>query len=146
MAKGAKQKSNVILLASGSKHARKAEPKMQTAIGPPPPHFDDVALAAWNTIVDDLKTAGTIFQVDRFGLETLCMALQRLRNAQKIIAEYGEVTESPDGKLEKNPACTIETAANATIKSYICEFGLTPATRGKVTAPTPTEINPFENL
>ena len=146
MAKGAKQKSNVILLASGSKHARKAEPNLKKKIGAPPADLDDVELAAWKMVVAELSAVGTIFEADRLALETLCRAFSRLRQASKEIKEFGITYEDEMGKRVKNPACTVETAANATIARYCSEFGITPASRGKVVAPPAAETNPFDNL
>jgi P27 family predicted phage terminase small subunit len=146
MGKGAKQKSNVILMASGSKHARKTEPNLKKKIGPPPADLDDVELAAWKMVVGELDPVGTICEADRLALETLCRSFSRLRQASKEIKQFGITYEDDMGKRVKNPACTVATAENATIARYCAEFGITPASRGKVIAPPPAEINPFENL
>ena len=138
MARGAKQKSNVILIASGSKHARATEPLMKRKIGPAPDHFSGVALETWEMIVAELDAVGTIYQVDRVALEALCVAHQRLREAQESIAALGIIYEDETGRWVKNPACTVETAANNTIARFSAEFGLTSASRGKVQAP-PTQ-------
>jgi P27 family predicted phage terminase small subunit len=146
MAKGAKQKSNVILLASGSKHARPNEPRMKTPLGPAPVYFSGVALETWKMFVAELTAAGTIFQVDRVGLETLCLAVQRQREAQEMIDQLGVIFEDPVKGWTKNPACTVIVAENNTIARYLAEYGLTPASRGKVAAPTHAKKSRFADL
>lgn len=146
MAKGAKQKSNVVLMASGSKHARPLEPKMKRKIGPPPAHFAGVALETWKMIVAELDGVGVIFQVDRVALEALCVAHQRLRETQESMQELGIIYQDDMGKWVKNPACTVETAANNAIARFSAEFGLTSASRGKVQATPETQKNRFEGF
>ena len=45
-----------------------------------------------------------------------------------------------------NPALRQIKQEDGTILRYLAEFGLTPASRGKVIAPPAAEINPFDNL
>lgn len=146
MAKGAKQKSNVILLASGSKHARPFEPVMKSQIQGPPDYFRGEALKMWNRIVPELSEMGIIYEVDRPAMEALCLSYQRLREAQEAIDEHGVVIDDPMKGLIKNPACTVATAENNTIARLSAEFGLTSASRGKVTAPPKAKTNKFSEI
>lgn len=146
MGKGAKQKSNVILMATRSKHARCLEPNLKNKIGPPPADLTGCELDAWNMVVGELSEVGTICEADRLALETLCRAFGRLRQASNEIRDFGITYEDEMGRRVKNPACTVESAANATIARYCAEFGITPASRGKVQAPAPVESNPFDSL
>ena len=76
--------------------------------------------------------AGTIFDADRVGLETLCLAVQRQHQAQDAIDDLGVIYEDPMKGWVKNPACTVIVAENNIIARLLAEFGLTPASRGKV--------------
>lgn len=146
MGRGAKQKSNVVLMASGSKHARPLEPKPKTQIGAPPPYFSGVALETWKWAVERLSESGTIFEADRVGLETLCLAVQRQRQAQESIDDLGVIYEDPMKGWVKNPACTVIVAENNIIARLLAEFGLTPASRGKVQGIPETKKNRFEGF
>lgn len=146
MAKGAKQKSNVILMATGSKHARKDEPKMGQKLGPPPKHFSGVALETWNWAVTVLTECGTIFEADRVALETLCLARHRLSRLQAIIDEEGEYIYDPIKGMVPHPLLTKIPPENSIIARLLAEFGLTPASRGKVIAPKAPEKNRFEGF
>jgi P27 family predicted phage terminase small subunit len=145
MAKGAKQKSNVILLAAGSKHARANEPKPSTPIGAAPDYFRGVALETWNWAIQQNEVR-TIFEADRVALETFCLAVQRQREAQELIDDLGVIFEDPEKGWVKNPACTVIVAENNIIARLSAEFGFTPASRGKVQAPAAEKKNRFEGF
>lgn len=132
MAKGAKQKSNVILMASGSKHARPLEPQMKRKLGPPPVGFKGVALETWNWAFVVLNEVGTIYESDRVGLETLCLARHRLSRLQAIIDDEGEYIDDPMKGMVPHPILTKIPPENNIIARLLAEFGLTPASRGKV--------------
>lgn len=119
---------------------------MKRKMGPPPTHFSGVALETWKMIVVELDDAGTLYQVDRVALEALCVAHQRLRQSQDAIDRHGIVYENDLGKLEKNPACTVETAANNAIARFSAEFGITSASRGKVLGPGSKPTNDFDDF
>lgn len=146
MAKGAKQKSNVILIAAGSRHARKNQPKVKAPIGPAPNYFGEHAREKWNEIVPELVENGTIGRVDRMAMEALCLAYQRLREAQQQIDDLGVVFEDPMKGWVKNPACTVATAENNIIARLSAEFGLTAASRGRVVSPPKGQANPFDEF
>lgn len=90
--------------------------------------------------------AGTIFEADRVGLETLCLAVQRQREAQDHIDDLGVIFEDPVKGWTKNPACTVIVAENNTIARLLAEFGLTPASRGKVQGIPETKKSRFEGF
>lgn len=146
MGKGAKQKSNVILMAAGSKHARPNEPQMRRAIGPPPAHFKGIALETWNWAVSVLQEAGTIYEADRVGLETLCLARHRLWKLQEIVDDEGEWIDDPIKGMIPHPILTKMPPENNIIARLLSEFGLTPASRGKVIAPEKAQGNPFDSI
>lgn len=143
MAKGAKQKSNVVLMATGSKHARPLEPKMRRKIGPPPAHFQGVALETWKWAVEVLAEVGTLFEADRVGLETLCLAKHRLWKLQAIVDEEGECIDDPVKGMIPHPILTKMPPENNIIARLLAEFGLTPASRGKVQGNPETKPNRF---
>jgi P27 family predicted phage terminase small subunit len=146
MAKGAKQKSNVVLMAAGSKHARPNEPRMKTPLGPAPVYFSGVALEAWKILATELTAAGTIFQVDRFWLQQLCESFERYREAQEMINQLGVIFEDPVKGWTKNPAHTVIVAETNIQLRSLSEGGLTPASRGKVIALIDAKKSRFADL
>jgi P27 family predicted phage terminase small subunit len=119
---------------------------MKPGIGDPPGHLRGDALEKWNEIAAELVTVGTIARVDRTALETLCLAYQRLREAQQHVDDLGVIFEDPMKGWVKNPACTVVTAENQIIARLSAEFGITPASRGKVAAPQKDLGNPFDEF
>lgn len=146
MAKGAKQKSNVILMAAGSKHARPLEPKMKKKIGPPPENFNGVALETWKSIVADLTECGTIFEAHRLALKTLCLAEHRLSAYQEIVDNEGYMIDDPVKGMIPHPILTKMPPENNIIARLASEFGLTPASRGKVLAPADAKKSKFADF
>ncbi|GAA5124626.1 phage terminase small subunit P27 family [Luteolibacter yonseiensis] len=144
--RGAKQKPNSLLAAGGSKHLRLLEPVMKAPIGDAPEHFRGVAMETWVWAVERLTEAGTIYDADRVALETLCLAVHRQQEAQDFINDMGVIYEDPVKGWTKNPACTVITAENNIIARLLAEFGLTPASRGKVQGPTEKKKSRFEGF
>lgn len=142
---GAKQKSNVILMAGGSKHARPLEPKYRTPVGKPPEILAGVALETWQKISNEMTAAGTISNVDAEALLAYCTAVQDLHDTYEDIETFGRIVETERG-LVKNPAFTIRATALTQIKAFACEFGLTPASRGKVKGSPDEKKNKFADL
>jgi Phage terminase, small subunit len=48
-------------------------------------------------------------------------------------------------RLKKNPACTVSETAMKTMKSFLVEFGMTPAARSRIRIEKPKEADPFED-
>ncbi len=145
MAKGAKQKSNIVHLATGSKHARPLEPKYKTPVGKPPEILSGVGLETWEKIAAEMTIAGTISNVDAEALLAYCTAVQDLYDTYEDIETHGRIVETERG-LVKNPAFTIRATALTQIKAFACEFGLTPASRGKVQGTPEPKKNRFEGF
>lgn len=145
MAKGAKQKSNIVHMATGSKHARPLEPKYKTPVGKPPAILSGVGLETWQKIAKEMTAAGTLANVDAESLLAYCTAVQDLHDTYEDIETHGRIVETERG-LVKNPAFTIRASALTQIKAFACEFGLTPASRGKVKGSPDEKKNKFADV
>ncbi|WP_414867559.1 phage terminase small subunit P27 family [Pseudomonas donghuensis] len=91
---------------------------------------------AWGRLTVLLDRMGVLTEADGFALERLCdcyaeiLALRDLVDAQGRIYE----TTSTQGELvlKANPAVAMLADVDRRFKSYLVEFGLTPAARSKV--------------
>lgn len=113
--------------------ARANEPKLPGGVGEPPDWLDHEAREEWWRVVPDLDTAGVTSRVEATALGAYCLAVSRLRKAQAEVFRDG-LTIMTEGGLRKHPAISIIERAEATIKAFAAEFGMTPASRSKVQA------------
>lgn len=135
---GRKLKPNALHALSGSKNYRKNEPKMASGLGAPPDHLKGDALGEWNRIVPLLEAAGIGSEASRETLAAYCDAVWLYKKAKREIEEKGIAVETERG-YARNPACTVMATALSHIRQYASEFGITPASIGKITVSKPEE-------
>lgn len=128
---------------SGHRNLNKVAPK--GALGTPemPLGLSDVAQQEWNDIVPLLVRMGVqLCEGDGKALAAYCSCYAQWMLAEKEIAEYGItvniVREDPDdgdvifSEYKVNPAVRVRSDALRQMKSFLIEFGLTPASRCKL--------------
>ena len=79
------------------------------------------------------------------GVESYCLAVANMRQAEAIIAKDGPTYISPTGELKRHPATTLVKEAVEASRRLAAELGLTPASRTKNSggAPGEGEANEF---
>jgi len=132
MAKGRKPTSRELKVLAGTiKPCRDRENPPQFELienfPEPPAHFGEDAKEMWGNLGPQLVAAKILQTVDLYALEQLCSFWEKVR--MKI-------------KSGEDTTATEQTA----LKSLFCEFGITPASRSKVTAGGKKELgNRFAN-
>ena len=102
----------------------------------------------WHSIVPILLAMGVLTKVDGKALGAYCASFARWLLAELDVAKYGLVIEEPvidtlTGKqrrlrgqyvvrLKKNPAIPTSNEAMKMMKSFLIEFGMTPASRTRL--------------
>ena len=82
-------------------------------------------------------------EADRTALGLYCTAVHRAQKAEQEVERKGmTVTNPTTGALHAHPLLTVAKEARAQALRYGCEFGLTPARRGKMHAPAGSEPAP----
>lgn len=114
-------------------------------IGPPPAEFTGVALEKWKELSKILDERGTATTDDRGVLQILCLAYAAHHKATETIERYGDILQSERG-WTRNPACLNQNGAAGTIAKLSAQFGLTPASRGKLKAPPKEEAGDFDDF
>lgn len=104
---------------------------MRAGIPVCPGHLDVEAKAEWFRIVPELQAAKLLKLVDRAALAAYCQLWSRWVMAEGVIAEKG-MTYDANGLLKVNPAVRIAQDSLSMMKSYLVEFGFTPASRSRV--------------
>jgi len=120
-----------------------------------PKGMPKAARREWRRIVPLLKEINVLSKVDGLALAAYCRAHSLVEQAAKEI-ETGGLTfrvmyEDEDsgkmvpGEIKANPAVGIYMNAMKVMKSFLIEFGLTPASRSKLKVSKSSEADPMAN-
>jgi P27 family predicted phage terminase small subunit len=97
-----------------------------------PRWLSDEAKKVWRRTVKQLAQMGVLYESDGDALAAYCEAVSRHAAASKMVQAEGILVEGRNGLLVKNPAVQVARDAEATIKSFAQEFGLTPSARTRI--------------
>jgi P27 family predicted phage terminase small subunit len=108
-----------------------------------PKRFAGHALEFWNEHAALLKERGQLTRDSRASLEALCECYAEWRELQEDLATNGrfqKVKTGSDDTMERaRPALAAYQDADRRLKGWLIEFGLTDASRGKVSAEPPQD-------
>lgn len=138
---GRRPKPTALKLVAGNPGKRatnKREPKPRREIPSCPAHLSDDGKVAWGRLSVLLDRMGVLTEADTAALERLCDCYADILESRELIKTDGRTykvsTQSGDTLIKANPAVAQLRAADSQFKSYLVEFGLTPAARSKVQA------------
>ena len=138
---GRRPKPTVLKLVEGNPGKRKinkAEPKPARSIPSCPAHLSDSGKVAWGRLTVLLDRMGVLTEADSAALERLCDCYSDVLTCREALAVDGWTYKTTDAQgntlIKGNPAAAQLRAADSQFKSYLIEFGLTPAARSKVHA------------
>ncbi|WP_193146548.1 phage terminase small subunit P27 family [Serratia marcescens] len=135
---GRRPKPSHLKVVTGNPGKRKLndkEPQPAREIPSPPSHLTDWGKTAWGKMTVLLDGMGVLTIADTFALERLCDIYADILQLRNTIADEGRTytVQTEGGFLIKaNPAVAMLADADRRFKSYLVEFGLTPAARSKV--------------
>jgi len=116
----------------GKRAMNRNEPKF-SGLPTCPPHLDKVAKAEWKRISKELAAVGLLTAVDRAALAAYCQCWSRWVAAEEKIRETGLVVRSAkSGYPIQNPFVAIANTALDLMRKFLTEFGLTPASRSRL--------------
>jgi P27 family predicted phage terminase small subunit len=87
----------------------------------------------WARIVPQLVADRRIAGHELATVESYCLAVANLRQAEAIVAKDGPTIVSPTGELKRHPATTLVKEAIEAARRLAAELGCTPAARNKNT-------------
>jgi len=132
---GNNRKPDVIKMAEGTYRKDRASKNTPVDSGNVPRcpfPVSSIAGRRWKQIVVGLERLGIIDEVDLTHLEGLCFQYQRAKEADKLVAKHGLLTETNKGDLVANPACRISSDAWAKVRSYGNDLGLNHLSRQRM--------------
>lgn len=104
----------------------------------PPEHLSDVAKEFFVQNVEKFSRLGIITESDAAALEQIACVYGEWREADAILKAEGpfyETTTATGGFMKRpHPMLTARSDAARRLQTLMCEFGMTPASRNKVSA------------
>ncbi len=89
------------------------------------------AKAEWRRVVPVLVNNRKIAAHELGTVESYCLAVSNMRQAEAIIAKEGPTYTSPTGETKRHPATTLVKESIEASRRLAAELGLTPASRSK---------------
>ncbi|HHQ6553280.1 TPA: phage terminase small subunit P27 family [Serratia fonticola] len=136
---GRRPKPTHLKVVTGNPGKRKLndkEPQPAREIPSPPSHLTDWGKTAWGRMTVLLDGMGILTVADTFALERLCDLYAEILQLRQIVDTEGRTyiakTKMGDFLIKAHPAVAMLADADRRFKSYLVEFGLTPAARSKV--------------
>jgi P27 family predicted phage terminase small subunit len=108
-----------------------------------PTDLNEWGVKLWDDVMSEYSKIGLITKVDMASLMAVCMEWGIYCEACDIVSSQGLQVSDDKGNLQVNPARRIANDAFKNYKSMCIEFGMTPASRTKISAPEQTMNDQF---
>jgi P27 family predicted phage terminase small subunit len=122
------------------------EPRPQPAVPECPPELSPAAQREWQRLVGELASLNVLTNLDRAALAAYCGAYALWAEATEAIQKFGVMVKSPTGFPIQSPYVSIANRQAEIMMRIAAEFGFTPASRGRISTPSPTEPSLFDQL
>lgn len=111
----------------------KHEPRLPPEVPQPPKSLrDKVARDEWRRVSRVLLDMGVLTRADGNALALFCDCYSLYVEAMAAVARVGLTVTYPSGVVAQNPAVSVAQKARMDMLRFLCEFGLTPASRTRI--------------
>ena len=110
--------------------SKKITPERKTP--PCPAHLDVEARKEWKRLAKVLVRIRVLTEADGMVLANLCQAWSTMAKAQGKLSETGLLLKTPSGYVQASPLLVIVNKNIEAVTKLSREFGLTPASRGRL--------------
>ncbi len=121
----------------GKRPINKKEPKPKTTVPSCPAHLDVEAKKEWRRITRELSAIGLVSKIDMAALAVYAVAWSRWVEAEQKLKRFGVIIKSPSGYPIQSPYLAVANQAVKQMTSMLTEFGMTPASRTRVSVERP---------
>lgn len=97
----------------------------------------------WPTIAKQLADAGVLTVLDRAALAQYCEAFVIWRQAYEKVLKFGLIVKAQSGFPVQSPFLSIANVQSERMLRILAEFGMTPASRSRVTVSKADDTNPY---
>jgi len=147
--KGRKPRPTQIKILEGEKNKNRInrrEPKPHPGRPTCPDHLSPAAKSEWKRIVPQLEEMGRLSKNDRTELALYCQAYARWKKAEDVLNEKGELYKTQSGNVITSPMLWVANKAMEQCHKFLVEFGMTPASRGRINVAGPGEDDGWNKL
>jgi len=116
----------------GKRPLNAREPRPIPEIPSPPEHLGEIALKEWNRLAELLLRLGLLTSIDRTAFAAYCTVYARWVESEEAVKKTGPVVRSPSGYPLISPYLVVANRALDQMRQYLIEFGLTPASRSRI--------------
>ena len=137
---GPPPKPTALVLINGNPGKKKInanEPKPKVEMPAMPKHLSAEARVEWERLGPVLVRLRLLTRLDRAAFAAYCQAWARHVEAEIELGNTSAMTKTHNGYPIVNPWQTISKQAVEQMCKFLGEFGLTPAARTRINAPTP---------
>jgi P27 family predicted phage terminase small subunit len=99
-----------------------------------------VARQEWERLTAELAKLNLITHLDRGALAAYCAAYGLWAEAMVQIQKYGTMVKSPSGYPMQSPYIGLANRQAELMMRISSEFGFTPASRSRISAPPPDQL------
>lgn len=128
----------------GKRPLNVGEPRPNVAIPECPVELGPVAHREWDRLVGELASLRLLTNLDRATLAAYCGAYALWAEATEAIQKYGTMVKSPSGYPIQSPYVAIANRQAEIMMRIAAEFGFTPASRSRISAPSQAEPTLFD--
>lgn len=150
---GRPSKPTAIKIAQGNPGKRALpvdEPQPERGVTPSPRHLKKKSREWYAEVAAELDKIGVLTILDSNALELLIEAYAEYRNhCATLDAEgYTYVTTATNGEraIKAHPAAVMKSDAWKRVRAMLTEFGMTPASRSKVSSKRGGEVDPLQEF
>jgi P27 family predicted phage terminase small subunit len=120
------------------------EPKPSPRLPRVPEHLSDEAKKEWRRAGRFLLNLGLVSDLDLAAFAAYCTAYGRWVEAEQALKTYGLMLKSPHGFPVQSPYLAVANRAMEQMRSLLAEFGMSPASRTRVSVEPIPEDDEFE--
>jgi P27 family predicted phage terminase small subunit len=110
------------------------QPLLFSSVPEAPAFLSGYAREEWNRVIPELHRMKLVTLVDIPTFAAYCLAYERWRTAEELAKVRGLMVQTRGGPFRVNPLIGLAERAAAQMVRYASEFGLTPASRSRITA------------
>ena len=111
-----------------------------------PAHLDADARREWRRLAPILERMRVLTEADEIALGNLCVQYATLIKAQRLLDKSGLLLKTKSGYVQQSPLVSIVANCVEQVNKLCREFGLTPASRTRLTVEKEKEGDPNADL
>lgn len=146
--RGRKPTPAATAIATGNPSHRpiRPEPRPDATAPPVPLWLSPAAFRVWQANAHGLAKAGCLTAIDGDAFARYCNAMARYLEAEVELEANGPVIDGPKGGKVKSPWLAVQKEAAELAGRLGAEFGMSPASRTRVSVPAPDTLKPGDAL